>query len=100
LKAAERIHIDGLCSRKIKLKCVSKGNISKGISNQRIETIDTSHSLITGPPATIKFDKEGNAYTVIKTVHPMQFGLKETILENLQNTIQKKQSQNNRIKKL
>jgi hypothetical protein len=30
-----------------------------------IATIETPHSLITGPPGIIKFDNEGIAYTVI-----------------------------------
>jgi hypothetical protein len=35
-----------------------------------IATIDTPHSLITGPPGNIKFDKEGIAYTVIQNWAP------------------------------
>jgi hypothetical protein len=40
-----------------------------------IATIETSHSLITGPPGLRKFDKEGIAYTVIQNSSP--HGLKE-----------------------
>ncbi len=66
LRAAERTHIDILSSINTKLKCVNNSNVSIGINNQMIATIDTPHSLITGPPDIIKFGKEGIAYTVIQ----------------------------------
>jgi hypothetical protein len=35
-----------------------------------IATISTPHSLITGPPGLIKFDKEGIAYAVVQNCSP------------------------------
>jgi hypothetical protein len=35
-----------------------------------IATISTPHSLITGPPGLIKFDKEGIAYGVVQNCSP------------------------------
>jgi hypothetical protein len=60
--------------KQIKLKWVYYNNVSIGFNNQMIATIDSPHSLITGLPGIIKFDKEGNAYTVIKTAHPTHCG--------------------------
>jgi hypothetical protein len=66
LRAHEKIFIDALSSRKIKLKCVDDEEEKIGISNTMIATISTPHSLITGPPGLIQFDKEGVAYAVIQ----------------------------------
>jgi hypothetical protein len=62
LQAQERVFINALSSRKVKLKCVNNENVKIGLSNSMIATISTPHSLITGPPGLIKFDKEGVAY--------------------------------------
>ncbi len=70
LRAQERIFIDALSSRKIKLKCVNEENVKIGQTNTMIATISTPHSLITGPPGLIKFDKEGIAYAVIQNCSP------------------------------
>jgi uncharacterized protein YbdZ (MbtH family) len=35
-----------------------------------IATISTPHSLITGPPDLIQFDKEGRAYAVVQNCSP------------------------------
>ncbi len=70
LKTQERIFIDALSSRKVKLKCVNEENIKIGQTNTMIATISTQHSLITGPPGLIKFDKEGVAYAVIQNCSP------------------------------
>ncbi len=61
LQAHERIFIDALSSRKIKLKCVNDDEVKIGLSNTMIATISTPHSLISGPPGLIKFNKEGVA---------------------------------------
>jgi hypothetical protein len=45
-------------------------NKSIGINQEIITTIDTLHSLITGSPGIIKFDKDGIAYTVIQNCAP------------------------------
>ena len=70
LKAAERIFIDALSSRKVKLKCVDDEDQRIGSNNTMIATIHTPHSLITGPPGLIKFDKEGLACAVIQNCSP------------------------------
>jgi hypothetical protein len=70
LQAHERIFIDALSSRKIKLKCVNDDDVKIGLSNTMIATISTPHSLIGGPPGLIKFDKEGVAYTVVQNCSP------------------------------
>jgi hypothetical protein len=70
LQAQERVFIDALSSRKVKLKCVNNENVKIGKSNTMIVTISTSHSLISGPPGLIKFDKEGIAYTVVQNCSP------------------------------
>ncbi len=70
LRVAERTHINASCSRKIKLKCVYKSNVSIGLNHQTIATIDTPHSLITVPAGIIKFNIEGITYTLSsRTVH-------------------------------
>jgi hypothetical protein len=70
LQAHERIFIDTLSSRKVKLKCIDNNNAKIGMSNTMIATISTPHSLITGPPGLIKFNKEGVAYAVIQNCSP------------------------------
>jgi hypothetical protein len=60
------VFIDALSSRKVKLKCVNDVNVRIGQSNTMIATIPTPHSLISGPPGLIKFDKEGIAYSVVQ----------------------------------
>jgi hypothetical protein len=70
LRAQERLFIDALSSRKIKLKCVNEENSKIGQSNTMIATISTPHSLITGPPGLIQFDKEGTAYAVVQNCSP------------------------------
>ena len=70
LQAQERIFIDALSSRKIRLKFVNEENVRIGQSNTMIATISTPHSLITGPPGLIKFDKEGIAYAVVQNCSP------------------------------
>jgi hypothetical protein len=62
--------MDALSSRKIKLKCVNDEDVKIGQSNTMIATISTPHSLITGPPGLIQFDKEGVAYTVVQNCSP------------------------------
>jgi hypothetical protein len=54
-------------------------------------TIDTPHSLITGPPSIVKFDNEGITYI---GVLPTRSGSREMIHWVLQSTILKKQNQN------
>jgi hypothetical protein len=70
LKVAERTFVDALSSRKIKLRCMNNDNKLIGINNHIITTLDTLHSLITGPPGIIKFDKDGIAYTAIQNCAP------------------------------
>ncbi len=41
-----------------------------GQSNTMVATISTPHSLITGPPGLIKFNKEGVAYVVVQNCSP------------------------------
>jgi hypothetical protein len=70
LKSDDRTHINALSSRKIKVRCVDKNNATIGTNNQMIATINTPHSLITGPSGIIKFDKEGIAVILLsRTVH-------------------------------
>ncbi len=66
----ERTFIDALSSRKMKLKCVNDRNVRIGQANTMIATITTPHSLITGPPGLIQFDKEGSAYAVVENCSP------------------------------
>ncbi len=70
LQAQERVFIDALSSRKVKLKCVNDENVRIGQSNTMIATISTPHSLISGPPGLIRFDKEGIAYGVVQNCSP------------------------------
>ena len=70
LQSADKIYIEALSSRKIRLKCVNEENKKMGITNTMIATIDTPHSLITGPPGLIKFDNQGIAYSVIQNCSP------------------------------
>jgi hypothetical protein len=70
LHANERIFIDTLSSRKIKLKCVNDENVKIGQSKTMITTISTPHSLITGPSGLIKFDTEGVAKAVVQNCSP------------------------------
>jgi hypothetical protein len=70
LQAQERVFIDALSSRKVKLKCVNDENVKIGLSNKMIATISTPHSLIIGPPGLIKFDKEGVAYAIVQNCSP------------------------------
>jgi hypothetical protein len=41
-----------------------------------IATISAPHSLITGPPGLIKFNKEGSAYTVVQNCSPYLIWIK------------------------
>jgi hypothetical protein len=70
LQAHERVFIDTLSSRKVKLKCVNQENVRIGQSNTMIATISPSQSLISGPPGLIKFDNEGITYSVIQNCSP------------------------------
>ncbi len=70
LRAQERVFIDALSSRKVRLKCVNEEDVKIGMSNTMIATISTPHSLLSGPPGIIKFDQEGIAYSVIQNCSP------------------------------
>ncbi len=70
LRAQERVFIDALSSRKVRLKCVNDEDVKIGVSNTMIATISTPHSLLSGPPGIIKFDKDGVAYSVIQNCSP------------------------------
>jgi hypothetical protein len=70
LRAQERVFIDALSSRKVKLKCVNEENVKIGVSNTMIATISTPHSLLSGPPGIIKFNQEGVAYSVVQNCSP------------------------------
>jgi hypothetical protein len=55
--------MDSLCSRKVELKCSNEEKQVIEINNTMIASIHTSHhSVVTGPPVFIKFDKDGIAY--------------------------------------
>jgi hypothetical protein len=56
-------------------------NATIGTNNQMIATINTPHSLITGPPGIIKFDKEGIAYTVIQNCAPCSIWIERNDLQ-------------------
>jgi hypothetical protein len=58
LQAQERVFIDALSSRKVKLKYVNKENVRIRQSNTMIATISTPHSLIPGPPGLNSTMKE------------------------------------------
>ena len=70
LQAKEIFFIDALSSRKVKLKCVNEENVKIRLSNTMLATISTPHSLITGQPGLIKFDKKGVAYAVVQNCSP------------------------------
>jgi hypothetical protein len=69
-KAAERIHINALCTKKVKLKFVSDDNKTIDLINTMTATFETPYNLITGPPGIIKFDKDGITYSVIQNCSP------------------------------
>jgi hypothetical protein len=56
--------------KKNKTKMLHEEKKSIGINNTVIATIDTVHSLITGPPGIVEFHKEDIAYTVIQNCAP------------------------------
>ena len=70
LKAAEHMKISALSSKIIKLKCYDSKQIRMGHNEEMVCLIDTGHTLLTGPPGMIKFDREGNAFTVIQNCGP------------------------------
>jgi hypothetical protein len=92
LKAAEGTHIDALCWRKIKMKCLNKVNTSVGINNTMIATIDRPLTLITGLPSIVKFENEGLPTHSYRTAIPTQSRLREMIHWVLQSTIHKTQN--------
>ena len=70
LKAAEHMKISALSSKIIKLKCYDSKQVRMGHNEEMVCLIDTGHTLLTGPPGMIKFDREGNAFTVIQNCGP------------------------------
>ena len=70
LIAAEHTKISALSSKIIKLKCYDAKQVRMGHNTEMVCQIDTGHTLLTGPPGMIKFDREGNAYTVIQNCGP------------------------------
>jgi hypothetical protein len=61
----------------VKLKLVNGENKTIGIKNTIIATIETPHSLITGPPGLIQFDKDGIVYIVIQNWLPSEIWSEE-----------------------
>ena len=75
LLAAEHMHIEALSSKVIKLKCYSDKHVKMGHNEEMICNIDTGHTLLTGPPGMIRFNKEGVAYTVIQNCGPFSMDI-------------------------
>ena len=73
LKTTERVFVDALSSRVIKVKCQDVQGQNFGQNTSMIATIDTPHTLLTGPPGLIKFNNEGIAFTVLQNCGP--FGI-------------------------
>jgi hypothetical protein len=65
LKEAERTHIDALCSRKIKLKCLNEENKSIGINNTMMATIDT--------PTASSLDHQELSNSTMKLSHTQSY---------------------------
>jgi hypothetical protein len=95
IQAQERIFIDALSSRKIRLKSVNEENIKIGPPNTMIATISTPHILITGPPGLIWSDKEGTAYAVVQNCSRTLSRLTKMIQWDTQNYTQKSKNQKN-----
>jgi hypothetical protein len=70
LMAIERTYIEALSSKIVKVKCNNNKQKKIDISNQMISTIDTAHTLLTGPAGILKFDNDGIAHTLIQNCGP------------------------------
>ena len=62
-----------LLSRIVKIKCKDETGKTFGQNTTMIATIETPHTLITGPPGLIKVDREGSSVTILKNCGP--FGI-------------------------
>ena len=71
--ASERVYIDALSLKMVKVKCYDDSGNQLGKSNQMLATVETAHTLLTGPPSIIKFDDQGSSHTVMQNCGP--FGL-------------------------
>ena len=61
LRTTERVYLDALSSRIVKIKCQDEEGRMFGQNTTMISTIETPHTLITGPPGLIKINKDGSA---------------------------------------
>ena len=58
-KTAERVYLDALSSKIVKIKCQDEEGRMFGNNKMMIATIENPHSLVTEPPGLIKVNKEG-----------------------------------------
>ena len=73
LKTAERVYLDALSLKIVKIKCQNEDGRMFGQNTTMIATIETPHILVTGAPGLIKVNKEGSAMTVLQNCGP--FGI-------------------------
>ena len=73
LKTTERVYLYALSSKIVKFKCQDKEGKPFGQNTLMIATIDSPHTLVTGPPSLVKLNKEGVALMVLQNCAP--FGI-------------------------
>ena len=59
LKTTERIYLDALSSKIVKIKCQDEEGKMFGPNTTMIAIIEPQHTLVTGPPGFIKVNKHG-----------------------------------------
>ena len=70
LRTTERVYLDALSSRIVKVKCQDEEGKPFGQNTAMIATIESPHMLVTGPPSFIKLNKDGVALTVLNNWQP------------------------------
>ena len=73
LKTTERVYLDALSSRIMKIKCQNEESKAFGQNITMIATIDAPHTLVTGQPSLIKLNRDGVALTILQNCGP--FGI-------------------------
>ena len=70
LSTSERVYLDALSSKIVKIKCRDESGKAFGQNSTMIATIETPHTLITGPPGLIKVNREGSTVTILQNCGP------------------------------
>ena len=66
MKTMERVYLDALSSKIVKIECQDEQGKMFGQNTTMIATTETPHTLITGPPDLIRVGKNGSTVTILQ----------------------------------